>query len=168
MRDGWGRLAAVDVRRAVEQDAAAMAEVVAVVAPEDTLGAQPPVDVAARAAGFRDLLAGDGAAWVLDDGGAVLGYLSLTPRTRGVFGLGMAIVAAGRGRGGGRALVEVALAFARDGGAHKVDLEVWPDNARAIALYAATGFVVEGLRDRHYLRADGTLRSSLIMARRLD
>jgi ribosomal protein S18 acetylase RimI-like enzyme len=158
----------VDVRRAVEQDAAAMAEVIAVVAPEDTLGAQPPVDVVTRAAGFRDLLAGDGAAWVLDDGGVVQGYLSLTPRTRGVFGLGMAIVAAGRGRGGGRALVEAALAFARAGGAHKVDLEVWPDNARAIALYAATGFVVEGLRDRHYLRADGTLRSSLIMARRLD
>lgn len=168
---GAGRLGqarAVDVRRAVMEDAEAMARVVAEVAPEDTLGAQPPVDVVARAAGFRDVLAGDGAAWVLDDGGVVAGYLALTPRTRGVFGLGMAIVAAGGGRGGGRALVGAALAWARAGGAHKVDLEVWPDNARAIALYAATGFVVEGLRDRHYRRADGSLRSSVIMACRVD
>ncbi|WP_018333772.1 GNAT family N-acetyltransferase [Actinomycetospora chiangmaiensis] len=158
----------MDVRRAVVGDAEAMAGVVAAVAPEDRLGAQPPVDVEARAAGFRDLLAGEGAAWVLVDGGAVVGYLSLTPRTRGVLGLGMAILAAGRGRGGGRALVDAALGFARAGEAHKVDLEVWPDNARAIALYSATGFVVEGLRDRHYRRADGTLRSSLIMACRTD
>jgi ribosomal protein S18 acetylase RimI-like enzyme len=158
----------VDVRRAVVEDAGAMAGVVAAVAPEDTLGAQPPVDVEGRAQGFRDLIVGSGAAWVLVDADAVFGYVSLTPRTRGVFGLGMAIVAAGRGRGGGRALVEAALGWARAGDAHKVDLEVWPDNARAIALYAATGFVVEGLRDRHYLRADGTLRSSLIMARRVD
>ena len=163
------RSVGVDVRRAVGDDAAAMAGVIAAVAPEDTLGAQPPVDVEARAQGFRDLIAeGAGAAWVLVDAGEVLGHLTLRPRTVGVFGLGMAIVSAGRGRGGGRALVEAALTFARESGAHKVDLEVWPDNARAIALYAATGFVVEGLRERHYVRADGTLRSSLIMARRLD
>ncbi|WP_433798844.1 N-acetyltransferase family protein [Actinomycetospora sp. CA-084318] len=159
----------MELRRATEGDAASMAAVVATVAPEDTLGAQPPVDVEARAHGFRELIAaGTGAAWVLIEDGAVLGYLTLMPRTPGVFGLGMAIVAAGRGRGGGRALVEAALEWARAGAAHKVDLEVWPDNTRAIALYAAAGFVVEGLRDRHYRRADGTLRSSLIMACRTD
>ena len=59
------------------------------------------------------------------------------------------------------------LEHARRSGAHKVDLEVWPDNGRAIALYAGAGFTVEGLRDRHYRRRDGALRSSLIMARRV-
>ena len=40
--------------------------------------------------------------------------------------------------------------------AHKISLEVWTDNARAIALYAAAGFEVEGLRRDHYRRRDGT------------
>ena len=51
--------------------------------------------------------------------------------------------------------------------AHKVELEVWPDNGRAISLYATYGFEVEGLRRSHYRRRDGSLRSSLIMARLL-
>jgi ribosomal protein S18 acetylase RimI-like enzyme len=73
-----------------------------------------------------------------------------------------------RGRGGGRGLLDAVLAHASATGAHKVDLEVWPDNGRAIALYASAGFTVEGLRERHYRRRDGSLRSSLIMARRTD
>ena len=159
----------MDVRRAQESDTVAMAEVVAAVAPEGTLGAQPPVDVAARAAGFRELLDTEGAAaWVLVDDGRVVGHATARTRVPGVLGLSMAIVGAGRGRGGGRALVDAVLDHAVATGAHKVDLEVWPDNGRAIALYAGAGFVVEGLRDRHYRRADGTLRSSLIMARRTD
>ncbi|MFC5063089.1 GNAT family N-acetyltransferase [Actinomycetospora atypica] len=159
----------MDVRRAQESDTAAMAEVIAAVAPEGTLGVQPPVDVAARAAGFRDLLDTDGAAaWVLVDDGRVVGHATVRTRVPGVLGLSMAIARAGRGRGGGRALVDTVLEHAGATGAHKVDLEVWPDNGRAIALYAGAGFVVEGLRDRHYRRADGTLRSSLIMARRTD
>ena len=52
--------------------------------------------------------------------------------------------------------------------AHKISLEVWTDNARAIALYAAAGFEVEGLRRDHYRRRDGRLRSTLIMAWRAD
>ena len=159
----------MDVRRAQVSDTVAMAEVVAAVAPEGTLGAQPPVDVAARAAGYRELLDTDGAAaWVLVDDGRVLGHATARTRVPGVLGLSMVIERAGRGRGGGRALVDTVLEHAVATGAHKVDLEVWPDNGRAIALYARAGFVVEGLRDRHYRRADGTLRSSLIMARRVD
>ena len=57
---------------------------------------------------------------------------------------------------------------ARSCGAHKISLEVWADNARAISLYAAAGFEVEGLRRDHYRRRDGRLRSTLIMAWRAD
>ena len=86
----------------------------------------------------------------------------------GVLSLGMAIHAPARGRGGGRALLSAAQEHARSSGAHKISLEVWIDNARAIALYAAAGFEVEGLRRDHYRRRDGRLRSTLLMAWRAD
>jgi L-amino acid N-acyltransferase YncA len=63
---------------------------------------------------------------------------------------------------------EVFLEHAHACGAHKVELEVWVDNARAIALYASAGFEVEGLRRDHYRRRDGQLRSALLMARLLQ
>lgn len=86
---------------------------------------------------------------------------------RGVVSLGMCIVAPARGQGGGRALLDAAMAWLADSDMHKVDLEVWPDNAPAIALYTQYGFEVEGLLRDHYRRRDGSLRSALIMARRL-
>ncbi|MDP1847139.1 MAG: N-acetyltransferase [Solirubrobacteraceae bacterium] len=81
---------------------------------------------------------------------------------------GMAIVAPARGRGGGRMLMDTALRHIATTDAHKVELEVWPDNGRAISLYAGYGFEVEGLRRDHPRRRDGSLRSSLIMARLLQ
>jgi RimJ/RimL family protein N-acetyltransferase len=146
-----------------------MARVIAEVAPEGFLGAEPPVDVAARTERLRELLFDEppAAGWVLEDGLATVGMASVHPRVRGVLSLGMAIVPAARGRGGGRALVHAVLEYADTTGAHKLDLEAWVDNARAIALYASSGFEVEGLRRDHYLRSDGRLRSTLIMARRL-
>ncbi|MGH2918993.1 MAG: GNAT family N-acetyltransferase [Solirubrobacteraceae bacterium] len=81
--------------------------------------------------------------------------------------LGMCVVAAARGRGGGHALLDAAMAWLAGSDMHKVELEVWPDNGPAIALYARYGFEVEGLRRDHYRRKDGSLRSALIMARRL-
>jgi putative acetyltransferase len=157
------------VRRARLTDAEAMARVVAEVAEEGFLGSEAPVDVGARAERFRELIAGDGpeAAWLLEDGGAVVGNAALHARVSGVLSLGMAILPVARGRGGGRALLEAAIEHARASGAHKLDLEVWVDNARAISLYASAGFEVEGLRRDHYRRRDGRLRSTLLMAHRL-
>src|ERR1035437_3564570 len=82
--------------------------------------------------------------------------------------LGMAILREARGQGGGRALLQAILDHAEANGAHKLELEVWIDNARAIALYASAGFEVEGLRRNHYRRLDGSLRSALVMARLLE
>jgi [ribosomal protein S18]-alanine N-acetyltransferase len=146
-----------------------VAHTYATVVPEGTLGGQPPVDLPARAETFRQIIASQGpeAIYVLEDEGGIVGHASATSRHRGVIHLGMAILPHARGRGGGRALVEAILEHARATGAHKVDLEVWTDNARAIALYAATGFEVEGVRREHYRRRDVSLRSTLIMARRV-
>jgi putative acetyltransferase len=157
------------VRRAQSEDAEAMALIVAAVAPEGSLGTEPPVDIGSRAQQFREWMAesGHSASWVLEDGNLVLGYAGLRERTPGVLHLGMALLPEGRGRGGGRALLDAMAEHARASGAHKLDLEVWTDNERAIALYVSAGFEVEGLRRDHYRRRDGSLRSALIMARLL-
>ena len=156
-------------RPATPDDAHAFAEVIAAVAAEERwIATEPPVDVAARAARMRESLdGGRDRFWVLeDDDGRVVGNLGLHPTpARGVVSLGMAILPHARGRGGGSALLRAALAWLQESDNHKVELEVWPDNERAIALYERYGFEVEGLRRDHYRRRDGSLRSSLIMAR---
>ncbi|HEU0315912.1 MAG TPA: GNAT family protein [Solirubrobacteraceae bacterium] len=102
---------------------------------------------------------------VLEEDDAIVGALGLNPAgAPGVLALGMWILPGWRGRGGGRLLVEAALA-ARPPNVHKIELEVFPDNEAAIALYEASGFKREGLRRDHYRHEDGSLRSALIMAR---
>ncbi|MBC3193279.1 GNAT family N-acetyltransferase [Pseudonocardia sp. C8] len=155
------------VRAATEDDADAMARVIAAVAEEGTIGAEAPVDVDARAQWYRDAFAkaGAGGLWVLEDDGEVVGTAGAQEMgVPGVLGLGMALLPRARGRGGGRALLDAIVEHARTGGMHKVELEVWTDNARAIALYARAGFQVEGVRRNHYRRRDGSLRSTLLMA----
>ncbi len=144
-----------------------MARVLAVVAEEGSIATEPPVDVETRAQVFRDMVHGDGPGgmWVLDNQGQVVGSAGAQEHgPSGVLSVGMALLTEARGRGGGRALLNAILEHARTCGAHKVELEVWPDNTRAIALYVAAGFTVEGVRRDHYRRQDGTLRSALLMA----
>lgn len=159
------------MRPAIVDDADALAGAMSAVAEEGGwLAAEAPVDLAATALRFHTaIVSPEHSVWVLidddDAGGRVVGCASLHPTPAdGVASLGMLVVAGARGRGGGRALLAAALAGARGGGAHKVELEVWIDNARAIAFYARAGFAVEGLRRDHYRRRDGSLRSVLVMA----
>lgn len=148
-----------------------MARVLAGVAEEGLIATEPPVDVAARAERMREAIEGAGpaASWVLEDDGRQVGNAGVREtEASGVLSLGMAILPEARGRGGGRALLEAIIAHARSCGAHKLELEVWPDNAPAIALYTSAGFEVEGRRRDHYRRRDGSLRSALLMARLLS
>jgi len=164
----------VFVREALAEDAEACAAILAVVAEEGLIATEPPVDVEARAQGFREMLAADKGdrIWVLCAGGdgmqegAIVGLLGLHPApVPGVLTLGTTILDGHRGAGGGRLLMEAALGWAReDPETHKVELEVWPDNERAIAYYEALGFEHEGLRRDHYRRRDGSLRSARLMA----
>ena len=55
-----------------------------------------------------------------------------------------------RRRGHARALLEHALAFARENAVRHVLLEVRRSNASAIALYRRLGFVAMGVRARYY------------------
>jgi GNAT superfamily N-acetyltransferase len=56
----------------------------------------------------------------------------------GVADLGMAVVAAWRGRGIGTALLAEAVERARKAGAHKIALQVWPHNAAALPSTSAS------------------------------
>ncbi len=62
-------------------------------------------------------------------------------------------------RGGlGRALVEAAVASARDRGCRRIELDVNEDNAAALALYEACGFTLEPKPPGRTLFAGRTLR----------
>jgi len=115
---------------------------------------------------FREALEGEGHhLFVLADGAEVVGSLGLHPtQTEGVLGLGMWVRAPWRRRGGGRMLIEAALA-ARPPGVHKIELEFFPGNEAAERLYEAAGFEREGVRRDHLRRRDGRLASTVIMAR---
>jgi putative acetyltransferase len=143
------------VRRARPADVTEAARTIAVVAEEDVLGAQPSVDIEDWAERFRAAIEGadPAAVWVLEDEeGRQVGNAVTQESTPGVLTIGIAILPAARGLGGGRALIAAVQVHARAVGAHKVSLEVWTGNARAIAVYASAGFEVEGLRRDHYRR----------------
>ena len=105
--------------------------------------------------------------------GEVAGYVALGHPTRlesnrHVLSLrGLAVAPAHQGRGLGRALLEAALAAARERGARRLTLRVLSTNPGARALYEACGFTVEGvLRDEFLL--DGRYVDDVLMARDLS
>ncbi len=161
--------AAARVRPATEADLDAVVDVIWEVAAEGRwLGTEVPFDraerrrrLAERVRGGRSLLL------VAEAEGTVVGQLTSDVAPFGVADLGMAVRRRWRGKGLGHALLEAAIAWAPTAGAHKMALEVWPDNTAAIALYRRMGFVEEGVRRRHYPRSNGELWSSLLMGRQL-
>lgn len=77
--------------------------------------------------------------------------------------LGMGIIAGYRGRGLGARLIGAALDAARAAGLRRIELEVFADNASAIALYEKCDFVHEGVA-RDAVRIDGRSIDSIWMA----
>jgi RimJ/RimL family protein N-acetyltransferase len=159
-------LDAMRVRPATLEDCPPLARGMRSVVEEGRLATEPSTPVEDLEQRFRASVEWDGYfLFVLEEEGEPVGSLGLQPTAaEGVLSLGMWILPEHRGRGGGRLLMEAALE-ARPTGVHKIELEVFPDNEAAIGLYRATGFEEEGLRRDHYRRADGSLRSALIMAR---
>ena len=108
--------------------------------------------------------------WVLgaDVGGVIVAGAALVlkpaPRRRHCASLGMHVSTKLQGRGIGRRLMNEALALADSVGIHRVELEVYADNPRALALYESAGFVHEGRRRMTCFR-DGALVDDLMMSR---
>jgi RimJ/RimL family protein N-acetyltransferase len=114
------------------------------------------------------LRTGDGLALVAEADGDPIGTVQISLERNVVSShvgtLSIVVADAWREVGIGSALVRAAQEWARDQGLLKVALAVFPDNARAIAVYEHAGFIREGLRRKQY-RADGdVLRDELLMA----
>jgi putative acetyltransferase len=105
---------------------------------------------------------------VAEVGGEVVGNLGLgrDERNRGHVGhLGMMVHHDYQGQGVGSALMEAALDLAVNWlGLMRVQLEVYPDNARAIGLYEKYGFETEGLH-RAFGYREGQYVDTLVMGR---
>jgi [ribosomal protein S18]-alanine N-acetyltransferase len=81
--------------------------------------------------------------------------------------LTIAVEAASRGKGVGRALLRENVRQASNVGARAMFLEVDKDNAPALALYERLGFVQVGERPGYYRRDDGPRAAALIMRKAL-
>jgi len=102
-------------------------------------------------------------------GGQVIGMIGLhrQPRHRRAHaaGIGMAVHDAFAGRGAGTALMAAVIDVADNWwNLKRLELEVYADNARAIALYERFGFEREGLLRAHAWRG-GAYVDSVAMAR---
>jgi RimJ/RimL family protein N-acetyltransferase len=132
------------------------------------MGAEAPLDPVARREFFDRCLSSDeGIVLLAEAGGRLVGAVNVTVG-RGLADLGMFVARDHRGAGVGSALVEAAVAWARQAGAHKVSLAVWAHNHPARRLYAKYGFETEGIRRRHYRRRNGQLWDAVLMGLILD
>lgn len=158
------------IRRAEPADAPAIARQMKVVVDEgEWLATQSDTTVEDLTERFRKSIAEGEISIVAEEEGAIIGGIGVHGTgVKGVASFGMSILAEHRGRGLGRELLDAAVVAAREAGFRKLELEVFPENARAIALYLRAGFEIEGLKREHYERRDGSIRSALLMARFLD
>jgi len=153
------------VRPATAGDVDALVELYAAVAAEGRwIAGEVPVDRDRRRARWAEMLErSDAATFVADAAGQLVGQLGIELARYGVADLGMLVAEGWRGRGVGSALMEAAIGWARDAGAHKIALQVWPHNQAAIALYEKFGFQREGYLRRHYRRRSGELWDAVVM-----
>lgn len=112
---------------------------------------------------FRDCLRSDYAAWVLEEEGAVIGYVLMSVAAGEAHILNVCVAPELQGRGLGRKLVRAILHVARGCAAERVFLEVRPSNKGAIALYHDEGFNEIGRRPRYYPAKDGR-EDAIVMA----
>ena len=98
----------------------------------------------------------------------LLGHGTIHLARYGVAELGMNLAAEVRGRGLGGLLLDDLLDAARELGAHKVELQVWPHNEPALRLYLSRGFTVEGRIREHYRRASGQRWDAILMGLGLE
>jgi putative acetyltransferase len=163
---------AVTVRRATTKDAAAFARMMgdpAVYAglmqlpfPSEEMWSQRLTD--SLAPGKADVLL------VAEEGGEVIGSAGMHPagaalRRRHVMMIGISVAREAQGRGVGSALMAAMCDYAdRWAGVLRLELTVYADNDRAIALYRKFGFEIEGTH-RAYAMRDGQYVDALCMAR---
>jgi ribosomal protein S18 acetylase RimI-like enzyme len=145
----------VQVRTLEDADVEAALDLFASVAGEGRwLATEAPFDRREVRARWRDLLLLDeGTLLVADEDGAPVGLAAMVGGSEPE--LGMLVRADRRRQGVGDALVRACVAWARERGARRVILHVFPHNIAAIALYEKHGFVDRGTVPRAYARKSG-------------
>ena len=107
---------------------------------------------------------------VAEQDGTVVGSAGLHPagnalRRRHALMLGISVLPAAQGQGVGRALMAALCDYADNWmGALRLELDVYTDNARALALYRKFGFSIEGTHTGYAMR-NGQYVDSYSMAR---
>ena len=162
----------ITIRRARVDDAAAIARLMADPAVYPGLMQMPYASEEAQRARLVDGLA-PGKADVLlvaERDGEIVGSCGMhpagpSPRRRHVMTLGISVRADAQGQGVGSALMQALCDLAdRWIGLLRLELSVYCDNERAIALYRRFGFEIEG-RYRGYVLRDGAYIDAFAMAR---
>jgi RimJ/RimL family protein N-acetyltransferase len=136
------------------------------------IGTEIPFDRDARRSLLDRLSSGVSSTVLVADASAaggqgVVGHISVEVAPYGVADIGMLVVAGWRGLGIGAAMLDAAIEWATEAGAHKMSLEVWPHNSAALELYRRAGFIEEGRKHRHYRRRNGELWDAVVMGRPL-
>jgi ribosomal protein S18 acetylase RimI-like enzyme len=167
--------AAVALRTATAEDLDVIVEHTWAVAAEGRfIGIEVPFDRDLRRERLAAILAGPSSTILVAEAAGhhgrvpvVVGHISVDVSPYGVADIGMLLADGWRGMGIGTALLDAAISWSEASGAHKMALEVWPDNGPAIGLYRRAGFVEEGRKLRHYRRRSGELWDSVLMGRPL-
>ncbi|HQT86659.1 MAG: hypothetical protein B7Z58_16920 [Acidiphilium sp. 37-64-53] len=127
-----------------------------------------PFSQTATSVAFLEKLGPDNHLVVAESGTELVGTASLnryTGRRAHVAGLGINVADPWQGQGAGAALLAALIDLADNWlGLVRIELNVFTDNRRAIALYEKFGFVTEGCQRAYALR-DGVLIDCLSMAR---
>jgi putative acetyltransferase len=160
------------IRRSTPDDAPAFARILGDPAVYPGVLQLPYADVAswrARLADMNKPQSTDISLVGTRDGEVVASAGLFTPSTllrrRHAVSLGITVDPAHQGRGVGSAMMAALTDFAdRWAQVLRIELTVWADNERAIALYRRHGFEVEG-RHRAYALRDGRYVDALSMAR---
>ncbi|HEX8694489.1 MAG TPA: GNAT family N-acetyltransferase [Longimicrobium sp.] len=107
---------------------------------------------------------------VARDGAEVAGWAALSPVSAravyaGVAEVSVYVAASHRGRGVGRQLLERLVEGSEAAGIWTLQASIFPENVASIALHAAFGFRVVGVR-RRIARHHGAWRDTVILERR--
>jgi ribosomal-protein-alanine N-acetyltransferase len=104
---------------------------------------------------FSDSLNSGYSAWVLEEGGEIIGYSLMMLVMDEAHLLNLSIAKAQQKRGLGRYLLEHMLKIAKNHKAANMFLEVRPSNISAIALYENMGFCEMAVRRGYYPAHNG-------------
>jgi ribosomal protein S18 acetylase RimI-like enzyme len=151
------------IRRAVPDDADAIADLIAAIEPEYLVS---EISRDERRDRFRYLIgAGLNVSLLAEHGGRLVGELTLALGGPDPTRIGFGVHPGFRRRGVARRLLRHALDWADSNGIHKLTAEVMSHNTAALALLEQLGFAEEGYLVNQFRRRAGGANDAVLLAR---